>query len=167
MDDDAEVDGYRVPAPIPDIAPTLEEIERNATAKLSEQIGQGLRSALGIGALALLPDLISDLRKSRDPDTRLKFIGMAMKEGGYGTKDNKNDNLPTFNFTFNGVGGTVSVQAVQTTPADEPEKAETVEYAEYPDAAIARLRGYAGINDDVAIDGQPAESSPSAFSLIE
>lgn len=165
---DAELDssGYRIPASIPDVAATLEALEANSAAKLTEQIGQGLRTALGIGALSLLPDLIADLRKARDPDIRLKFIQTALKDGGYGTKDNKNDNLPTFNFTFNGIGASATVSVA---PArDNSSAVDALDMAEYmggdkPAASQYELEAEL-INSEVA--GPETVSTRSVFDSI-
>lgn len=133
------------PQPLPRVQPALDRIKEDDTAKQVEQMGQGIRAMLGMGAIALLPDLIDDLRRARDPDTRIKFVQLALKEGGFGVKDNKNDNLPVFNFTFNGVQGAVSVAQPQ----------QMVEEVTPVQKQVNKLSTQAWINDDVAAPETP------------
>jgi hypothetical protein len=114
---------FREGGPMPDLTPVMEDLDSHPHNKQTDMIGQALRSALGIGALALIPGLIDDLRRTKDPDSRLKFLSLAFKEGGYGVKEDKGANMPTFHFNFvgDGIGQTVTV--VQEAPRDAIEDA--------------------------------------------
>jgi hypothetical protein len=160
---------HRALSPVPDVQEHLEQIEKNAAAKMTEQIGNALRAGLGIGALALLPDLIEDLRRAKDPDTRIKFLQLAFKEGGYGVKDDSKANLPVFHFNFVGVGGTATIvqetQAASSVPA-----IEDATYTVRQDEVEQAPAGYWGVAaDDINrdVDQNTPVAELSVFQLIE
>lgn len=170
----------RQPAPLPQVGTVLDDVRTHEHATESEAIGAGLRTALGIGALALLPDMIEELRRTRDLDAKIKFVQLALKEGGYGVKDNKHDHLPVFNFTFVGSpGAPQQVQVVQEITKDEIEDA-VIKLTEAPftisDVDRKRLAGlaeFACINDDFATPDaplaapEPVSEGQSIFDQIE
>ena len=164
-DDNGEEASYPLAAPVPDITNVVDDIEGNSHAGANEQLGTALRTALGIGALSMMPNLIADLRNAKDPDARIKFIQMALKEGGYGVKDNKNDHLPTFNFTF--VGNTTGSVEISR-GATKPQETLEAEDATYPPLSMAQaLSALAeAVNGDVDPPAPPPVSAPSVFDLI-
>jgi hypothetical protein len=162
--DDGALVALRQPVPLPKVGTVLDDVRTHEHATESEAIGAGLRTALGIGALALLPDMIEELRRTRDLDAKIKFVQLALKEGGYGVKDNKHDHLPVFNFTFVGnPGAPQQVQVVQEVSKDEIEDAvikHTDAGLNISDADMKRLASlaeFACINDDFASETQPVE----------
>jgi hypothetical protein len=150
---------------LPRIGSVIDDVTSHEHGSATEQIGQGIRAALGIGALAMLPDMIEDLRRTRDLDAKLRFVQMALKEGGYGTKDNKLDHLPTFVFNFVGpTGGTVEV--VQQ--AGDVEDAVIMKPREnLTQVRRDTLAALAGMNDDFMTGEAVPVAEPSVFDLIE
>jgi hypothetical protein len=148
--------------PVPDVTDVIQDIEGNSHASAQAQIGQALRAAMGIGALAMLPNLIEELQRSKDPDARLKFIQMALKEGGYGMKEDKHSSLPIFNFNFVGMGAPTKVEVVQQVE-------EAVATLPAASAALAALSS--SINDDFEpVLGSAVKSvaeAVSPFDMIE
>jgi hypothetical protein len=165
-DEDA-LPALAAPAAMPDVGGVVADIQAQQYAADQEALGKGLRAALGIGAIAMVPDVIEELRRSRDVDAKIKFIQMALKEGGYGTKENKHDNLPTFVFNFvGGAGGSVEVvQRVE--PQEVVEDAVLVSGApqEKPIVNPAALAPLAWMNDDFMIP-ETAPAEESVFDLI-
>ena len=142
-------------ASLPEVTDRLADAQGNPNAKQLDELGQAIRAGLGIGALSLLPELIEDLRRSKDPDTRIKFLALAIKEGGYGLKEDKTSQLPVFHFNFVGSGTTVTTE--RAAPAEIIEDAV---YAKHASSAY---------NDDVLPpEATPPELAPeSIFDLIE
>ncbi len=114
--------------------PLLQEMANANDAMLSEQVGNALRAAMGAGALYMLPEVIQELRKSTNIDAKLKFLQMAMKEGGYAAKEKAKDNLPTFSFNFITQNGVQQIQVQSTEPTDDD---KTVVDLTYTDAKLA------------------------------
>lgn len=127
-----------------------ESIQAQKDADLLDKIGAALRAAMGAGALEMLPEVIAALRISDNIDAKLKFLQMAMKEGGYAAKEKKQDNLPTFAFNFITQGGVQHVQ-VTATPAQ-------------PDQALPHQPE--DIIDVVATPATNAPAQPPAFALL-
>lgn len=106
--------------------PLLSQAAAAQDADLQEKIGMALRAAMGAGALEMLPEVIAALRLSDNIDAKLKFLQMAMKEGGYAAKEKKQDNLPTFAFNFITQGGVQHVQVTATPAEPQPAQAEDI-----------------------------------------
>ncbi len=155
LDDAPQLPTTRPYTPLPDVRGVSDDVSSNPSAKQLDEVGQAMRAALGIGALALLPGLIEDLQHSRDPDTRIKFLQLAFKEGGYGVKEDKTANLPVFHFNF--VGGAPTNLTVER---HDTQNVEDATYAKAPADAY---------NDDFLPPSMtPVQLAPDTlFDLIE